>query len=103
MFQDNTDNNFAAIHHKNDLILTYYWQRCIITEKNGFAFKYYWQVGYIPDKSDEMRVGLLTEIFWGRQVWTRNQVSPGSNLPLLAFRRLGIFVLSIDALVDSAV
>ena len=23
-FQDNTDNNFAAIHHKNDLILTYY-------------------------------------------------------------------------------
>ena len=60
-FQDNTDNNFAAIHHKNDLILTYYWQRCIITEKTGFAFKYYWQVGYIPDKSDEMRVGLLTE------------------------------------------
>ena len=47
----------------------YYWQRCIITEKNGFAFKYYWQVGYIPDKSDEMRVGLLTEFFWGRQVW----------------------------------
>ena len=70
MFQDNTDNNFAAIHHKNDLILTYYWQRCIITEKNGFAFKYYWQVGYIPDKSDEMRVGLLTEIVWGRQVCT---------------------------------
>ena len=23
-FQDNTDNNFAAIHHKNDLISTYY-------------------------------------------------------------------------------
>ena len=46
----------------------YYWQRCIITEKTGFAFKYYWQVGYIPDKSDEMRVGLLTEFFWGRQV-----------------------------------
>ena len=34
---------------------------------------------------------------------TRNQVSPGSNLPLLPFGRLGIFVLSIDALVDSAV
>ena len=34
---------------------------------------------------------------------TRNQVSPGSNPPLLPFRRLGIFVLSIDALVDSAV
>ena len=67
-FQDNTDNNFAAIHHKNDLILTYYWQRCIITEKNSLAFKYYWQVGYIPDKSDEMRVGLLTEFFCGRQV-----------------------------------
>ena len=30
---------------------------------------------------------------------TRNQVSPGSNPPLLPFRRLGIFVLSIDALV----
>ena len=28
---------------------------------------------------------------------TRNQVSPGSNPPLLPFRRLGIFVLSIDA------
>ena len=34
---------------------------------------------------------------------TRNQVSPGSNPPFLPFRRLGIFVLSIDAPVDSAV
>ena len=34
---------------------------------------------------------------------TRNQVSPGSNHLLLLFLRLGIFVLSIDALVDSAV
>ena len=34
---------------------------------------------------------------------TRNQVSPGSNPPLLPFRSLGIFVLSIDAPVDSAV
>ena len=34
---------------------------------------------------------------------TRNQVSPGSNHPLLPFRRLGIFVLSIDAPVHSAV
>ena len=34
---------------------------------------------------------------------TRNQVSPGSNPPLLLFWRLGIFVLSIDAPVDSAV
>ena len=34
---------------------------------------------------------------------THNQVSPGSNPPLLPFRILGIFVLSIDALVDSAV
>ena len=34
---------------------------------------------------------------------TRNQVSPGSKTPLLPFRRLGISVLSIDALVDSAV
>ena len=33
----------------------------------------------------------------------RNQVSPGSNPPLLPFRRLGIFLLSIDAPVDSAV
>ena len=66
-FQDNTDQ-FSAIHHMNNMILTYYWQRCIITEKRGFAFKYYWQVGCIHDKSDEMRVGLLTEIFWGRQV-----------------------------------
>ena len=34
---------------------------------------------------------------------TRNQVSPGSNPALLLFRRLGVFVLSIDAPVDSAV
>ena len=34
--------------------------------------------------------------------WTRHQVSPGSNPPLLPFRKLGIFVLSTDALVDSA-
>ena len=33
----------------------------------------------------------------------RNQVSPGSNPALLPCRRLGIFVLSIDAPVDSAV
>ena len=32
---------------------------------------------------------------------TRNQVSPGSNPPLLPFRRLGIFVFSIEAVVDS--
>ena len=30
-------------------------------------------------------------------------MSPDSNPPLLTFRRLGIFVLSIDAPVDSAV
>ena len=34
---------------------------------------------------------------------TRNQVSPGSNPPLLPFRKLGIFFHSIDAPVDSAV
>ena len=34
---------------------------------------------------------------------TRNQESPGSNPPLLPFGRLGIFLLSIDAPVDSAV
>ena len=34
---------------------------------------------------------------------TRNQVNPGSYPPLLPFRRLGIFVLSIDAPVDSAI
>ena len=34
---------------------------------------------------------------------TSNHVSPGSNPPLLLFRRLGIFVLSIDAPGDSAV
>ena len=34
---------------------------------------------------------------------TRNQVNPGSNPSLLPFRRLGIFVLSIDVPVDSAV
>ena len=33
----------------------------------------------------------------------RNQVSPGSNPALLPCRILGIFVLSIDAPVDSAV
>ena len=32
---------------------------------------------------------------------THNQVSPGSNPRLLPFQRLGIFVLSSDALVDS--
>ena len=31
---------------------------------------------------------------------TCNQVSPDSNPPLLPFRRLGVFVLSIDAPVD---
>ena len=34
---------------------------------------------------------------------TRNQVSPGSIPPLLLFRRVGIFILSIDAPVDAAV
>ena len=34
---------------------------------------------------------------------TRNQVSPGSNPPLLPFRVLGILVLSIDAPVDSGI
>ena len=34
---------------------------------------------------------------------TRSQVRPGSNPPLLPFRRFGILVLSIDVLVDSAV
>ena len=34
---------------------------------------------------------------------TRHQVGTGSNPHLVPFRRLGIFVLSIDALVDSAV
>ena len=33
----------------------------------------------------------------------RNQDSPGSNPRLVPFRRLGIFVFSIDASVDSAV
>ena len=30
-------------------------------------------------------------------------MGPGSNPPLLSFRRLGISVLSIDAIVDSAI
>ena len=34
---------------------------------------------------------------------TRNQVNPGSNPPLLPFRILGIFVLFIDAPVNSIV
>ena len=34
---------------------------------------------------------------------TRNRVSPGSNPPLLPFRRLGISVLYIDPPVDSVV
>ena len=33
----------------------------------------------------------------------RNHGSPGSNHPLLPFRRVGICVLTIDASVDSAV
>ena len=32
---------------------------------------------------------------------TRNRVSPGSNPPLVPFGRLGIFLLFIDAPVDS--
>ena len=32
-------------------------------------------MGYIPDKSDEMRVGLLTEFFWGRQVCNYDEVN----------------------------
>ena len=36
------------------------------------------------------------------ECWSRNRESPGSNPPLLPFRRLDIFVLSIDASVDSA-
>ena len=34
---------------------------------------------------------------------TRNRESLGSNPPLVPFQRLGIFVLSVDAPVDSAV
>ena len=34
---------------------------------------------------------------------TRNRESPGSNPPLLPFRRLGIFILSNNAPVNSAV
>ena len=34
---------------------------------------------------------------------TRNQVSPGSNPPLLPFGRLGISLLSIDVPVDSVI
>ena len=37
------------------------------------------------------------------ECWTRNQVSPGSNPPVLPFGRLGIFILSSVAPVDSAV
>ena len=37
------------------------------------------------------------------ELWTHNQGSLGSNPPLLLFRRLGIFVLSIDTPVHSAV
>ena len=51
---------------------------------------------------------LLSSLFMERgssvvECRTRNQVSPGSNPPLLPFGRLGIFLLSIDAPVDSAV
>ena len=37
------------------------------------------------------------------ECWTRNHTSPGSNPSLLPCRRLGIFVLSIDAPDHSAV
>ena len=43
-------------------------------------------------------IGLLFTI-----VKSKHLVSPGSNPALLPCRRLGIFVLSIDAPVDSAV
>ena len=53
----------------------------------------------------------FAELFWRHvehgssavECWTLNQVSPGSNPPLLPFRTLDIFVLSIDAPVHSAV
>ena len=47
----------------------------------------------------KVRVTILLNVERGSSVVerrTRNQVSPGSNPSLLPFRRLGIFVLSID-------
>ena len=59
---------------------------CILGEKHAMSNKYFVDRG---SSAVECR--------------TRNQVSLGLNSPLLPFRRLGIFVLSIDAPVDSAV
>ena len=59
----------------------------------------YWH-GHMVSMKDERSVERGSSVVECR---TRNQVSPGSNPSLLPFRRLGIFVLSIDALVDSAV
>ena len=61
----------------------------------------YWYTLYVVERtkfaSDVERGSSVVECR------TRNQVIPGSNPPLLPFRRLGIFDLSIDAPVDSAV
>ena len=62
------------------------------------------QAFFVADNSRKLSIQVLVERGSSAvECRTRNQVSPGSNTPLLAFRRLGIFVLSIDALVDSAV
>ena len=61
---------------------------------------------FLADWNDICSGSLLSSMERGSsavECRTRNQVSPGSNPPLVPFRRLGIFVLPINAPVDSAV
>ena len=62
-------------------------------ETNGFRYFYYLRI-IILCKCICYLWSAVSSVVECR---TRNQVSPGSNPPLLPFRRLGIFVLSIDA------
>ena len=73
----------------------------IIKTCNDFAQVFIDQL-YMAGDYDEVKL-LVERGSSAVECRTRNQVSPGSNPPLLPFRRLGIFVLSIDAPVDSAV
>ena len=58
------------------------------------------------DNAERVCPGWMVSVERGSSVVecrTRKQVNPGSNPSLLPFRRLGMFVLSIDAPVRSAV
>ena len=94
MDDDNTDKNAShQVRHPVNLNLL-----LLMNLKNGWSLVFWSCAGF--------HVICILPLERGSSVVecrTRIQVSPGSNPPLLPFRRLGIFVLSIDILVDSAV